>query len=65
MYTTDTGHYNRPLNYKNTVGKVDQTALDLINCCKYVFRDEHGEYVYTAKSFDEQGNVYFVKEYRH
>jgi len=63
-YMKDTGHYNEPRNYSNTFGKVDKTALDLINSCKYVYKDERGEYVYTAISFDSAGNVTFTKEYR-
>lgn len=62
-YLKDTGKYNKPLNYSGTLGKVDNTALALINACKHVYLDQGGEYVYTATSFDEKGFVTFTKQY--
>lgn len=63
QYVKDTGKYREPLNYSGTFGKVDNIALQLINACKYVYKDEKGEYVYDATSFDAAGNVTFTKRY--
>jgi len=62
-YAKDTGKYLTPLNYSGTFGKVDNTALSLINSCKYVYKDKGGEYVYDATSFNDLGEVTFTKRY--
>lgn len=61
QYSADNGKYLRPLNFAGTLGKVDNTALQLINSCKHVYKDAQGEYVYDATSFDAAGNVYFTR----
>ena len=63
MYTKDTGQYNKPRDYRQTFGRNDQTTLDLINSCKYVFKDNQGEYVYDADHFNTEGEVVFVRRY--
>jgi hypothetical protein len=63
-YAKDTGKYLRPLNFSGTFGRVDKVALDLINSCKYLYRDKRGEYTYTAVAHDQEGNVTFRKTYR-
>ncbi len=63
QYTKDSGRYAKPLNYSGTFGKVDETALALINSCLYVYKDKGGKYTYIATSFDENGNVFFTKTY--
>jgi hypothetical protein len=63
QYTKDSGRYTKPLNYSDTFGKVDETALALINSCLYVYKDKGGKYTYVATSFDENGNVFFTKNY--
>ena len=50
-------------NFSGVFGKVDEVALQLINSCKDVFKDEKGEYVKDATSFDSDGNVFFTKRY--
>ncbi len=63
QYSKDNGQYNGAHNYSGTFGKVDSIALQLINSCKYCYKDKGGEYVYDATSFDAAGNVYFTKRY--
>jgi hypothetical protein len=62
QYVKDDGIYVK--NYFNTFGRVDDTALQLINCCRYVHRDKQGEYTKMAKSYDSAGNVTFEKVYK-
>ena len=62
-YVKDTGEYNKPRDFQQTFGRNDQVTLDLINSCKYVFKDKQGEYVYDASSFDDDGKVVFVRQY--
>jgi len=52
-------------NFSGTFGKVDETALALINSCKYVYMDYNTkrEYVKDAVSFDDKGNVTFKRRY--
>jgi len=63
QYFKDNGRYAKPCNYSEVFGKVDNTALALINSCTYVYKDKVGEYTYVATSFDQLGNVYFTKTY--
>lgn len=62
-YVKDNGEYNKPRDFRGTFGRNDQTTLDLINTCKYVFKDKRGEYVYDASHFNEEGKVIFVRRY--
>lgn len=61
-YAKDDGKYF--VNYFRTLGKVDDTAIALINSCRYVYRDENGrEYTKVAVSYDAEGNVTFERQY--
>ena len=62
-YTKDT--QKEVVNYAGVFGlPIDETAIALINCCRYVHKDAGGEYVYIAVRADEAGNVYFQKQYQ-
>ena len=51
-------------NYSDVFGlPLSQTSLNLINSCKYGYKDKKGKYVLNAVSFDALGNVTFIKEY--
>ena len=50
-------------DYSNTFGRVDNTALALINSCKDIHKDKNGHYVYDAVSYDNKGVVTFSKRY--
>lgn len=58
-YVKDDGVYMR--NY-SAWGRVDETLLHLINSCRYIHKDEHGEYTKVAYKADHVGNVYFKKK---
>jgi hypothetical protein len=62
-YAKDTQKDNLIANYSGTFGKVDLIAVQLINSCKYVYRDNGGEYVYDAALHSEPGHVIFTKRY--
>jgi len=52
-------------NFADVFGlPLNDTHIQLINSCKYIKKDKAGEYVMTAATFDEVGNVTFVKEYK-
>lgn len=64
-YTKDNGKKLQPVNYAECFGlPLTQTHLSLINSCKYLHKDKTGIYSYNAVSFDDAGNVIFVKEYK-
>lgn len=64
-YSKDTKHREKPVNYAQCFGlPLTETHISLINSCKYQYKDKKGIYTYNAVSFDETGNVTFVKEYK-
>jgi hypothetical protein len=64
-YAKDKGFQNKPVNYAECFGlPLNSTHLALINSCKYIHKDKKGAYTYNAVSFDEAGNVTFVREYK-
>lgn len=65
IYTKDNGKKLQPVNYSNVFHiPFTATTLALINSCKYMHKDKKGIYSYNAVSFDNVGNVTFVKEYK-
>ena len=64
-YSQDNKLRMQPVNYAECFGlPLTNTHLQLINSCKYMYKDDNGVYTYNAVSFDELGNVTFVKEYK-
>lgn len=60
-YKTDNNKYI--VNYSNVFYNVGEIHLQIINSCKYIYKDTFGKYVKYATSFDCLGNVYFEKRY--
>lgn len=59
-YAKDNGSY--AINYSGIFYNFDSIALQLINCCKEVYKDKGGEYVKEAVRFENKIAI-FEKRY--